>query len=215
MGELLTTPSETSARNDVSADGERSRAAILDAAAQLATVEGLDGLSIGRLAEHTGMSKSGLYAHFGSKEELQLATIDAAAGSSSREVIEPARSAEGAARLEALSEAFLSYLARKVFPGRLLLRSRAGGARHASRPGAREATRDRAAAGSPTSSGRCAARRRWASSDADEDPAQLAFEIDAMLKMATAVFVLHDDAEALVARPSWRRSRVARAKIGA
>ena len=45
---------------------------------KLATVEGLDGLSIGRLAEHTGMSKSGLYAHFGSKEELQLATIDAA-----------------------------------------------------------------------------------------------------------------------------------------
>ena len=81
MGELLTTPSESSARKR-RADGERSRAAILDAAAQLATVEGLDGLSIGRLAEHTGMSKSGLYAHFGSKEELQLATIDAAARSS-------------------------------------------------------------------------------------------------------------------------------------
>ena len=60
------------------ADGERSRRAILDAAARLATVEGLDGLSIGRLADHVGMSKSGLYAHFGSKEELQLATIEAA-----------------------------------------------------------------------------------------------------------------------------------------
>ncbi|HEU0336428.1 MAG TPA: helix-turn-helix domain-containing protein [Gaiellaceae bacterium] len=57
------------------ADGERSRRAILDAAARLATVEGLEGLSIGRLADHVGMSKSGLYAHFGSKEELQLATI--------------------------------------------------------------------------------------------------------------------------------------------
>ena len=54
-------------------DGERSRRTILDAAAKLATVEGLEGLSIGRLADHIGMSKSGLYAHFGSKEDLQLA----------------------------------------------------------------------------------------------------------------------------------------------
>ena len=56
-------------------DGERSRRAILDAATKLATVEGLEGMSIGRLAEHIGMSKSGLYAHFGSKEELQLAAV--------------------------------------------------------------------------------------------------------------------------------------------
>src|SRR4249919_1391124 len=59
-------------------DGERSRQRILEAAAQLATVQGLDRLSIGELAAHIGMSKSGLYAHFRSKEELQLATIDAA-----------------------------------------------------------------------------------------------------------------------------------------
>ena len=59
-------------------DGERSRNAILREAAQLATVEGIDGLSIGRLADAVGMSKSGLFAHFGSKEELQLATIEAA-----------------------------------------------------------------------------------------------------------------------------------------
>ena len=59
-------------------DGQRSRRTILDDAAQLATVEGLEGLSIGQLAEHIGMSKSGLYAHFRSKEELQLATISTA-----------------------------------------------------------------------------------------------------------------------------------------
>src|SRR4029453_8974820 len=59
-------------------DGERSRDAILREAAQLATVEGIDGLSIGRLADAVGMSKSGLFAHFGSKQELQLATIEAA-----------------------------------------------------------------------------------------------------------------------------------------
>ena len=63
-------------------DGERSREAILRAAAQLVTVEGIGGLSIGRLAEAVGMSKSGLFAHFGSKEELQLATIEAARRSS-------------------------------------------------------------------------------------------------------------------------------------
>ena len=59
-------------------DGERSRTAILREAAQLATVEGIGGLSLGRLADAVGMSKSGLFAHFGSKEELQLATVETA-----------------------------------------------------------------------------------------------------------------------------------------
>ena len=62
--------------------GERTRQAILDVAASLATEEGLEPLSIGRLADATGMSKSGLFAHFGSKEELQLATVDHAAATS-------------------------------------------------------------------------------------------------------------------------------------
>ena len=61
------------------ADGERTRGAILRAAASLATVDGLEGLSIGNLAAAIGMSKSGLYAHFGSKQELQLATVEEAA----------------------------------------------------------------------------------------------------------------------------------------
>src|SRR6187549_3763998 len=60
-------------------DGVESRRAILHAAANLATTRGLESLSIGELAQHIGMSKSGLYAHFKSKEELELATIDAAA----------------------------------------------------------------------------------------------------------------------------------------
>ena len=70
-------------------DGERSRRTILDAAAKLATVDGLEGLSIGRLADHIGMSKSGLYAHFGSKQELQLATVDTARVIFEAEVVEP------------------------------------------------------------------------------------------------------------------------------
>src|SRR6266516_804499 len=60
------------------ADGERTRGAILRASASLATVDGLEGLSIGNLAAVIGMSKSGLYAHFGSKQELQLATVEEA-----------------------------------------------------------------------------------------------------------------------------------------
>src|SRR5262245_16150504 len=85
------------------ADGERSRQAILKAAAELASVEGLDGLSIGRLAEHAGMSKSGLFAHFRSKEELQLATIDAAAEIYDEDVTQPGLAAPaGVARVMAL-----------------------------------------------------------------------------------------------------------------
>ena len=100
------------------ADGERCRHAILDASARLATVEGLNGLSIGGLADHTGMSKSGLYAHFKSKEELQLATIETAAGVFDAEVVEPG-SAAPAGLFQALGalEEFLGHLERGVFPG--------------------------------------------------------------------------------------------------
>ena len=65
-------------------NGARTRTAILQTAADLASVDGLDGLSIGRLATELAMSKSGLFAHFGSKEELQLATVEEA-GSAMRE----------------------------------------------------------------------------------------------------------------------------------
>lgn len=100
------------------ADGVESRRAILLAAANLATTRGLEGLSIGELAQHIGMSKSGLYAHFKSKEELELATIATAAEIFERDVLIPAsESPGGLARVRALSEAFLAHLARRVFPG--------------------------------------------------------------------------------------------------
>jgi AcrR family transcriptional regulator len=98
--------------------GAKTRAAILQTAADLASVDGLDGLSIGRLATELAMSKSGLFAHFGSKEDLQLATIEEARQRYTREVITPAQAAgSGIRRLYALCEAFLSYLERAVFPG--------------------------------------------------------------------------------------------------
>ena len=98
--------------------GERTRNAILETAAALATEEGLEPLSIGRLAEATGMSKSGLFAHFGSKEELQLATVNHAASLFVAEVIEPARVApKGLARVWALCDHMIDYAERRVFPG--------------------------------------------------------------------------------------------------
>ena len=98
--------------------GERTRKAILDTAAALATQEGLEPLSISRLAEATAMSKSGLFAHFGSKEELQLATVDHAAALFVGEVIAPARSApRGVARVWALCDNMVDYSERQVFPG--------------------------------------------------------------------------------------------------
>ena len=103
---------------DTPTKGQRTRHAILDVAARLATEEGLEPLSIGRLAEAAGMSKSGLFAHFGSKEELQLATVDHAAAIFVREVIAPARDApDGMARVWALCEGMIDYAAGEVFPG--------------------------------------------------------------------------------------------------
>ncbi len=94
------------------------RDAILVRAVDLASTEGLEGLTIGRLAGELGMSKSGLFAHFGSKQELQLATVDAATRRFVAEVIEPAQDApEGAARLRRYCEGYVAHLERGSFPG--------------------------------------------------------------------------------------------------
>lgn len=96
--------------------GERTRAAILDRAVDLASVEGLEGLTIGRLASDLGMSKSGLFRHFGSKLDLQLATVAAARDRFVAMVLEPASGApDGGPRLRAMAERYLDYL--YSFPG--------------------------------------------------------------------------------------------------
>jgi AcrR family transcriptional regulator len=177
------------------APGERSRRLILGQAARLATVEGLEGLSIGRLAEATGMPKSSVYVLFGSKEKLQLATIDAARSSFLEEVVTPALRSlpPGRERLEMLCEGFLGYVQRRVFPGGCFFVATAAelGAR-------RGRVHDRVAA----------YQREWrdlleeTAREADEladgaDPAQLAFELSAILAGANIVAVLHDDDSAI------------------
>jgi len=99
-------------------DGERTHASILRAAAALATTEGLDRLSIGGLADHIGISKSGLFSHFRSKEALQLATIDIAWEMFDAAVTTPAReAAPGRERLLQLVDRYLGHLEDRVFPG--------------------------------------------------------------------------------------------------
>jgi len=96
--------------------GSRTRQSILERAVDLASLEGLEGLTIGRLAEDLTMSKSGLFAHFGSKEELQLATVETAAERYIREIFTPAlREPRGFPRLLAICESWLSYIRRGVF----------------------------------------------------------------------------------------------------
>ena len=100
------------------AQGARTRKAILETAVHIASAEGLEGLTIGRLALELSMSKSGLFAHFGSKEELQVATVEAAREIFIREVIKPAFDAtEGLLRLWKLCDIWLAYVQSGVFRG--------------------------------------------------------------------------------------------------
>lgn len=100
------------------AQGERTRKAILETAVHIASAEGLEGLTIGRLALELSMSKSGLFAHFGSKEDLQVATVEAARAIFINEVIKPAfETAQGLARLWKLCDIWLAYVQSGVFRG--------------------------------------------------------------------------------------------------
>jgi AcrR family transcriptional regulator len=100
------------------ARGARTRTAVLDTAVALATEAGLDGLSLGQLAETLGVSKSGLFAHWRSKEELQLATIERAREQWADQVVAPAmRAPRGVRRLWALHESRLDFYASAVLPG--------------------------------------------------------------------------------------------------
>jgi AcrR family transcriptional regulator len=97
--------------------GLKTRQTILRKAVDLASLEGLEGLTIGKLASALRISKSGLFAHFGSKEDLQCAVVDAARDIFVERVVRPAYEFRGLKRLRALCENWLSYGEGKVFPG--------------------------------------------------------------------------------------------------
>ena len=100
-----------SASSTTASKGEQTRAAILERAVDIASAEGLEGLTIGRLAAELRMSKSGLFAHFGSKQDLQLATVEAAASRFSTDVVQPALALPaGSERLRAIGTAYLDHI---------------------------------------------------------------------------------------------------------
>jgi AcrR family transcriptional regulator len=179
------------------ADGIESRRAILDAAARLATTHGLEGLSIGELARHIGMSKSGLYAHFKSKEELELATIDTAAEIFENDVIRKIpESLRGIARVTALSEAFFQHLVRRVYPGGCFFAAVA--TQLAPRPGQ---ARDRVMKVQGEWVAKFISALRQACDDGeiqpDADLNQLVFEITAMMFRANFAWIVTEDERVL------------------
>jgi AcrR family transcriptional regulator len=174
-------------------DGEKSHRAILRAAAELASTHGLEGLTLGQLAARLGISKSGLYAHFGSKQELEMATVEAAGEVFAEDVMKPASAAPpGVERLVALSEAFLSHVERRVFPGGCFFAAAA--AEVDSRPGP---LRERVAAFQRgwmrTLEKHVSEARLKGELDQAADPQQVAFEIQAMLVAANGAFLLQGD----------------------
>jgi AcrR family transcriptional regulator len=188
--------------------GERTRASILEQATRLATVEGLERLSIGQLAAATEMSKSGLYAHFGSKEELQLATIETARQIFMEEVVRPALAApKGAERLLAVCDGFLSHVSRRVFPGGCFFSAAAA------EMGTRRGRVRNVIVKQQTEWLELLERLARESMELGElgprtDPAQLAFELNALVVSANTGFILKGDPELLERAREAVRARI-------
>jgi AcrR family transcriptional regulator len=183
-----------------------SRAETLDAAVQLASVVGLEGLTIGRLAEQLDMSKSGLVGRFGSKERLQLATLERACDIFTSTVYEPAApEPSGLRRLSALCDAWVAYLRRPPFRGGCFLTT--ASVEFDARPG-------------PVNDAVKRAMKQWLGELERQakiaieqgelpsaDPKDVAFTINALAIGANCHFQLHRDPEAL------RRARRAMAAV--
>ncbi|MBV2353935.1 TetR/AcrR family transcriptional regulator [Streptomyces sp. J2-1] len=183
-------------------DGERSYRAIVEAAARLATTRGLEGLSLGDLAAHVGMSKSGLYAHFGSKEQLQLAVVRAAAELMEEAVLSPARgAADPLTGLRVLCDRFLGY-AQETFPGGCFFAS--AGAEQDTRPGeVRDRIRDQHRVWSETLAAFVSAAQDQGRIRATEEPEQVAFELNSLLHLGNDAYVMFQD-----------RAQIERARTG-
>ncbi len=181
--------------------GNRTRRLVLAQSVRIASVEGLEALSVGRLAAETGLSKSGVFALFGSKEELQLATVREAGRVFAERVVRPvAAEPAGIGRVWRLCEAWLEYSRSRVFPGGCFFYEIA--AEFDARPG-------------PVHDAVVRAQRDWSAHvertlaeavgagglRADTEVAQLAFELVALLEAANGIAVLHGQESA------YRRAR--------
>jgi AcrR family transcriptional regulator len=173
------------------ARGDQTRRAVLRRAVDIASVDGLEGLSIGRLAADLGISKSGLFAHFGSKEELQLAAVRAARRIYADNVVIPAYEIEpGLGRVWALSKHWLDYSRRRVFPGGCFFQ---------------KVSHEFAARDGAVHDYLAAVNREWIEvietavteavdrGELTADPAQLAFDLNAYFEAANLSSILHND----------------------
>ncbi|MFJ7212233.1 TetR/AcrR family transcriptional regulator [Amycolatopsis sp. NPDC098790] len=176
------------------ARGDATRRLVLRRAADVASVDGLDGLSLGRLATELELSKSGVFALFGSKEELQLATIEAAFGIFEAHVVTPSLDVPaGLPRLRAICENWLEYSEKRIFPGGCFFFN--VGAEFDARSGR---VHDAVAAASGSFAGfiRETCSEAVSLGHLDADPEVLAFELHALGRAANADAVLNGGTQA-------------------
>jgi len=184
------------------AKGQQTRATILEAALNLASQMGIEGLSIGALAEVTGMSKSGVFAHFGSREELQISVIREYHERFSAEVFLPAiREPRGLPRLRALFDRWVAMVATEIDSGCIYI---SGAVEFDDRPGP---VRDALAGMVLTWHGALGRAISMAMEMGhlrpDTDPMQMLFEIHGL------ILSLHHDARFLRSKGAEDRARVA------
>ncbi|HEU4948283.1 MAG TPA: TetR/AcrR family transcriptional regulator [Kribbella sp.] len=178
--------------------GDQTRRAVLRRAVDIASVDGLVGLSIGRLAKELEASKSGVFAHFGSKEELQLATIRAARRIYAGAVVQPAFAVEpGLGRVWTLSESWLEYSRSRVFPGGCFFA---------------KASHEYGARRGPVHDLLAEVNQEWIQlveqtiseaverGELDADPSQLAFELNAFYDSANLASLLRDNDDTVYAQ---------------
>jgi len=192
--------------------GMKTRQAILGHAARVGSAEGLEAVSLQRLATDLGISKSGLFAHFGSKEELHLATIDDAARTFTDEVIRPALATpRGIGRVWALCNSWLSYLERGVFPGGCFFWAVAEEF-DSRRPGpVRDSVLEKKNYWSYTLQRAVREAQEAGEIDAGVDPEQLAWELDSLLGGANSGFKNEEGVRAIERGRRGIRDRLTRA----
>src|SRR5689334_7505628 len=178
--------------------GMRARQAVLPHAARVGSAGGVDAGPPEPLASAVGISKSGLFAHFGSKAELHLATIDAAAQTFTDEVIRAALARpRGAGRVWALCNSWLSYVERGVFPGGCFFWAVAE-EYDSRRPGpVRDSVLEKKAYWSYSLQRAVREAQAAGDIDANVDPEQLAWELDSLLGGANSGFKGDDGVRAI------------------
>ena len=186
--------------------GDQTRASIVEAALAIASREGLEGLTIGTLADQMKMSKSGVFAHFGSREDLQLAVLHEYVRRFVDEVLRPAvREARGLPRLEAILDRWVAFIARELASGCLMV---SGAFEYDDRPGPqRDAMVDIIRGWKAELLKAIRQAQAEGHLDADLDAQQMIFEIYGL------VLAMHQDARLLRSADSARRARAGLARL--